>query len=88
MFPSDPVAAENGCFQSLRAPSVAVAEASVFSDSSAELEVMHQFKGKGQEWKESWETWGRWYREGEWEGMEGKDRGGDTGTGVEAWWCP
>ena len=46
MAPSGMVAEENGCVLSLRAPSVAVAEASVFSPSGAELEVMQQSKGR------------------------------------------
>ena len=54
MAPSVAVAEENECLQSLRAPSVAVAEARVLSPSGAELEVMHQSKGKAQQCEESW----------------------------------
>ena len=43
----------NECLQSLIAPSVAVAEASVVSHSIAELEELHQLIWKAQEWKES-----------------------------------
>ena len=59
MAPLVVVAEENECLQSLMAPSVAVTEARVFSPSGAELEVMHQSKGKAQQWEESWEKWGR-----------------------------
>ena len=42
MAPSVVVAEVNKCLQSLRAPSAAVAEASVVSPSGAQLEMMHQ----------------------------------------------
>ena len=94
--PSVDVADENECLQSLRAPSVAVAEARVFSPSGAELEVMHQSKGRYSNGRRDGKHGEEGTGEGWWEGMEGKDGGGDTGKGVggmvvfiafDMWFC-
>ena len=53
MSPSVAVAEVNEWLQSLRAPSIAVAEARAFSPSGAELEVMHQSMGKAQQWEDA-----------------------------------
>ena len=75
-------AVANGCLQGLRAPSVAGAEPSVVSPSGAELEVMHQLIGKAQNGRRAGRHGEDGTGEGFWEGLEGEDGGGDTGTGV------
>ena len=82
MAPSVAVAQENECLQSLRAPSVAVAEARVFPPSGAELEVMHQSKGRHSNGIRAGRLREDGTGEGEWEAMEGEDGGGGTGKGV------
>ena len=86
MDPSVKVAGVNGWIQSLRAPFVAGAEASVVSPSGAELEEIHQLMGKAQQWEESFKTWGKMAQGSEdrrgWEGLESENGGGDTGKGV------